>query len=172
MYAHSVRTSADDSAAMRAWSQQKYEAYVQGCAAADAAGDAAAAGGGWDVIVITAADAGQQAAYEAQVQSELEQGHLPSRSDWLVVADKPGPKIGAGGSTLYVLSLLQSKYGDALDEMRVLMIHAGGYSQRLPSMSVCGKIFAAMPVSRTQLGGGDTPCTMLQLKLAMFAQLP
>jgi fucose-1-phosphate guanylyltransferase len=172
MYAHSVRTSADDSAAMRAWSQQKYEAYVEGCAAAEAAGAAAAAGGGWDVIVITAADAGQQAAYEAQVQSELEQGHLPSRSDWLVVADKPGPKIGAGGSTLYVLSLLQSKYGDKLDEMRVLMIHAGGYSQRLPSMSVCGKIFAAMPVSRTQLGGGDTPCTMLQLKLAMFAQLP
>lgn len=168
MYAHSVRTSADDSAAMRAWSQQKYAAYVQGCAAAEKA----EGGGGWDVIVITAADAGQQTAYEAQVQSELEQGNLPARSDWLVVADKPGPKIGAGGSTLFVLSLLQSKYGDALDEMRVLMIHAGGYSQRLPSMSVCGKIFAAMPVSRSQLGGGDTPCTMLQLKLAMFAQLP
>ena len=174
MYAHSVRTSADDSAAMRVWSQQKYDAYVQGCSEGAAQpGDGAAAGaGGWDVIVITAADAGQQAAYEAQVESELAQGHLPARSEWLVVADKPGPKIGAGGSTLFVLSLLQAKFGDALDEMRVLMIHAGGYSQRLPSMSVCGKIFAAMPVSRSQLGGDDTPCTMLQLKLAMFAQLP
>jgi hypothetical protein len=29
-----------------------------------------------------------------------------------------------------------------------------------------------VPVSRSCLGGDDTPCTMLQLKLAMFAQLP
>eukprot|EP01046_Picozoa_sp_COSAG06_P089220 COSAG06_NODE_35607_length_458_cov_0.618384_2_plen_90_part_01 len=30
----------------------------------------------------------------------------------------------------------------------------------------------AVALSRSQLGGDDTPCTMLQLKLAMFAQLP
>lgn len=138
--AHSVRMTATDSDTMRGWSNQKYAAYTEGCAVVEAAAPGA---GGWDVIVITAADAGQQAAYEAQVESELAQGNLPTRSEWVVVADKPGPKIGAGGSTLFVLSLLEAKYGAALDEMRVLMIHAGGYSQRLPSMSVCGKIFAA-----------------------------
>ena len=107
--------------------------------------------------MITAADAGQQAAYEAQVAAELAQGNLPARPQWLVVADKPGAKIGPGGSTLFVLSVLQAQLGDALDAMRVLLIHAGGYSQRLPSMSVCGKIFAPMPVSRRCLGAAAVP---------------
>ena len=166
MDTHSVRMTGEDTATMRSWSEQKYAAYAQGSA------DEAGAEGGWDVIVITAADAGQQAAYEAQVAAELAQGNLPARPQWLVVADKPGAKIGPGGSTLFVLSVLQAKLGDALDAMRVLLIHAGGYSQRLPSMSVCGKIFAPMPVSRRCLGGADAPCTMLQLKLTMFAELP
>ena len=114
MDTHSVRMTAEDTATMRGWSEQKYAAYAQGSA------DEAGAEGGWDVIVITAADAGQQAAYEAQVAAELAQGNLPARPQWLVVADKPGAKIGPGGSTLFVLSVLQAKLGDALDAMRMM----------------------------------------------------
>ena len=61
-----------------------------------------------------------------------------------------GPRLSAGpdkpGTALQAV----------LDTMRVLLIHAGGYSQRLPSMSVCGKIFAPMPVSRRCLGGAKS----------------
>ena len=31
---------------------------------------------------------------------------------------------------------------------RVLLLHAGGYSQRLPSVSVVGKIFMGLPCGR------------------------
>ena len=158
---HSVFMEEKDSDTMRAWSEKSYGIYKK-----EAASDTS----GWDCIVITAADPEQQAAYEAQIELAKQQKQIPSKdTDWVVVPDPPGAKVGPGGSTLFVLSELDKKYGaEKFSTMRVMIIHAGGYSQRLPSMSVCGKIFAALPVT---LGGG-VPCSMLQLKLAMFCDLP
>ncbi|XP_061095950.1 fucose-1-phosphate guanylyltransferase isoform X2 [Conger conger] len=45
------------------------------------------------------------------------------------------------------------------------MIHAGGYSQRLPNASALGKIFTALPV-------GNPVYQMLELKLAMYIDFP
>ena len=44
------------------------------------------------------------------------------------------------------------------------MIHAGGYSKRLPSHSCSGKIFSPVPVSPTKGGCYQ----MLDLQLAMY----
>jgi fucose-1-phosphate guanylyltransferase len=46
----------------------------------------------------------------------------------------------------------------------VLLIHAGGFSKRLPNVSVIGKIFAALPFG--------TPYSMLELKLASYIDFP
>uniref|UniRef100_A0A8C0HQP2 Fucose-1-phosphate guanylyltransferase n=1 Tax=Buteo japonicus TaxID=224669 RepID=A0A8C0HQP2_9AVES len=53
--------------------------------------------------------------------------------------------LGNGGSTLHVLRCLEDLYGDKWTSFIVLLIHSGGYSQRLPNASALGKIFTALP---------------------------
>ncbi|NXI99997.1 FPGT guanylyltransferase, partial [Psophia crepitans] len=73
--------------------------------------------------------------------------------------------LGNGGSTLHVLQCLEDLYGDKWPSFIVLLIHSGGYSQRLPNASALGKIFTALPF-------GDPVYQMLELKLAMYIDFP
>lgn len=57
---------------------------------------------------------------------------------------------------------LAELYGDRSFAMRILLIHTGGQSKRLPSHSVLGKLFALLPLP------ADTEFQMLDLKLAMY----
>ena len=117
----------------------------------------------WSLVVISAGDAAQADWYEAQLKVKRECGELPLVS-FLCLADPPGPRLGSGGSTLAILAALSSSYSQAeLDSMRVLVIHAGGFSKRLPSHSCSGKIFSPLPV---QTAG--RPYQMLDLKLALY----
>ncbi|KAG5851172.1 hypothetical protein ANANG_G00090240 [Anguilla anguilla] len=115
----------------------------------------------WDLVVITAADEEQKEAYELQISEKRRRNELII----IIFADPPGPKIGNGGSTLYSLKRLEEKYGQKLRGFKVIMIHAGGYSQRLPNASALGKIFTALPV-------GNPIYQMLELKLAMYIDFP
>ncbi|XP_067845882.1 fucose-1-phosphate guanylyltransferase [Heptranchias perlo] len=119
----------------------------------------------WDVVVITAADGSQELAFQEQIASKLQRKELPLGVRYHVFADPAGPKIGNGGSTLLALRRLEELYEDKLDSFTVLFIHAGGYSQRLPSASALGKIFTALPL-------GDPVYQMLELKLAMYIDFP
>ncbi|XP_041861495.1 fucose-1-phosphate guanylyltransferase [Melanotaenia boesemani] len=119
----------------------------------------------WDVVVITAVDGSQREAYELQISEKLDRKELPLGTHYKVFSDPPGSKIGNGGSTLYALQQLNDIYGKALNTMRVILIHAGGFSQRLPSASALGKIFMAVPL-------GDPIYQMLELKLAMYVDFP
>ncbi|XP_037325695.2 fucose-1-phosphate guanylyltransferase [Pungitius pungitius] len=119
----------------------------------------------WDVVAVTAADESQRAAYELQVRQKVDRKELPLGPHYKVFCDPPGPKIGNGGSTLYALQQLNDIYGKALERLRVLLIHAGGFSQRLPSASALGKIFTAVPL-------GDPLYQMLELKLASYVDFP
>ncbi|NWY73920.1 FPGT guanylyltransferase, partial [Erithacus rubecula] len=73
--------------------------------------------------------------------------------------------VGNGGSTLHALRCLEEQYGDQWTTFTVLLIHSGGYSQRLPSASALGKIFTALPL-------GCPVLQMLELKLAMYMDFP
>lgn len=54
---------------------------------------------------------------------------------------------GAGGSTFLVLEELHRRFLETdLKTKKILLIHAGGWSQRLPSASVLGKLFMPLPV--------------------------
>ncbi|TMS20202.1 Fucose-1-phosphate guanylyltransferase [Larimichthys crocea] len=119
----------------------------------------------WDVVAVTAVDESQREAYELQIRDKVDRKELPLGIHYKVFSDPPGSKIGNGGSTLYALQQLDDIYGKALGSLRVILIHAGGFSQRLPNASALGKIFTAMPL-------GDPLYQMLELKLAMYVDFP
>ncbi|KAM4629428.1 fucose-1-phosphate guanylyltransferase [Polymixia lowei] len=119
----------------------------------------------WDLVIVTAADESQRDAYELQITDKVNRNELPLGINYKVFSDPPGPKIGNGGSTLYALERLDNIYGKALGRFRVILIHAGGFSQRLPNASALGKIFTALPLS-------DPLYQMLELKLAMYVDFP
>ncbi|XP_067419487.1 fucose-1-phosphate guanylyltransferase isoform X1 [Emydura macquarii macquarii] len=128
-------------------------------------GKATQTGEFWDVVVITAADKKQELAYQQQLSEKLKRKELPLGVNYHVFVDPPGPKIGNGGSTLHVLQCLEEMYGDKWTCFTIILIHSGGYSQRLPNASALGKIFTALPV-------GDPIYQMLELKLAMYIDFP
>lgn len=65
---------------------------------------------------------------------------------------------------MVALEVLYKKYKDKLYAYKVLLIHAGGQSQRMPSASVLGKIFSPIP-------RGNPIYQMLDIKLATFCPL-
>ncbi|XP_005795797.1 fucose-1-phosphate guanylyltransferase [Xiphophorus maculatus] len=119
----------------------------------------------WDVVAVTAVDGSQKEAYELQIREKVEGKELPVGAQYKVFSDPSGCKIGNGGSTLYALQQLNDIYGKALSNMRIILIHAGGFSQRMPSASALGKIFMPLPL-------GNPIYQMLELKLAMYVDFP
>jgi fucokinase len=123
-------------------------------ASLDGAGPAAL---GWDVCVLTASNRRQAEAYEAQLEARRAAGLLPRGTEFLVMPDPDGLRIGSGGATLRVLEALACRAnagagaapcGDgiaAFASRRVLIIHSGGDSRRLPHCSAVGKLFARVP---------------------------
>ncbi|KAM8888103.1 fucose-1-phosphate guanylyltransferase isoform 1-T1 [Synchiropus picturatus] len=127
-------------------------------------GSAVPSGLFWDAVVVSAADENQREAYELQIREKVSRHELPL-VQYLVFSDPPGAKIGNGGSTLHCLRHLSELLGKTFSSMKVLLIHAGGSSQRLPSASALGKLFMAVPL-------GEPLYQMLELKLAMYVDFP
>jgi fucokinase len=99
---------------------------------------------GWSVCVLTASDERQAAMYRAQLEWRRASGLLPRHTRFMVIADPDGQRIGSGGATLRVLDQLAAE-PDTLANGRILMIHSGGDSRRLPHCSATGKLFARVP---------------------------
>jgi fucokinase len=112
----------------------------------------------WDYLIVTAANERQAAAYQAQIQLRREMGALPQVRKFLAIPDREGRRIGSGGSTLQCLAevLRRESPPDSdpsdvqrteaiLSRLRILIVHAGGDSRRLPAYSPCGKIFIPLP---------------------------
>ena len=109
----------------------------------------------WDFLIVTAPNAAQAAAYESQLKLRRELGLLAGVNEVLVVADPPQQRIGSGGSTVLCLCEVlrrtcasgagPSDWLVALRRLRILVVHAGGDSRRLPAYGPCGKIFIPVP---------------------------
>jgi fucokinase len=99
---------------------------------------------GWDVCVLTASDERQANMYRGQLDWRRTTGLLPANTRFLVMADPDGQRIGSGGATLRVLAQL-AREDETLTSQRVLIIHSGGDSRRLPHCSATGKLFARVP---------------------------
>ncbi|KAE9412320.1 hypothetical protein Angca_004667 [Angiostrongylus cantonensis] len=99
----------------------------------------------WDLLILTAGSESQKCDFETHL-SEIDISDYCR--DTVVIADyPPGVRIGSGGATL---NALQSLGGQRVGQ-KVLLIHSGGLSQRIPHLSVFGKIFATLPNGSTLL---------------------
>jgi fucokinase len=132
----------------------------------------------WDYLVLTASNAAQARAYELQVKLRQQRGLLPQVREVLVVPDLEDQRIGSGGSTLLslvrILDLERRRRGGSddvaaiLSRLRILIVHAGGDSRRLPAYGPCGKIFVPLPAG----SGAPLPVTLFDRLVPDFLALP
>ena len=101
---------------------------------------------GWDICILTAADERQAGMYRRQLERRRAVGLLPASTDFLVIPDPGGRRIGSGGATLRALLALCDRHRQ-VENQRLLIIHSGGDSRRLPHCSATGKLFARVPRS-------------------------
>ena len=135
----------------------------------------------WDYLVVTASHDAQASAYRSQLDLRQKLGLIPDVRNVLVVQDPDGRRVGSGGSTIHsLLQVLGRELGgspDPLDRaawleclrrLRILIVHAGGDSRRVPAYGPCGKIFIPVPgVSDRALG-----MTLLDRQLPVYLDLP
>ncbi len=147
-------TERDDAAgalpAISARSRRLYAARIANTASAPA---------WWTSVIVTASSKRQADRYEWEIQRRAEAGKIPAGVTYQVVPDFADQRIGSGGATLNALgswsaqALFKSDsrvLGDLTEwwrAQRVLMLHAGGDSRRLPQYSLSGKLFSAVPVT-------------------------
>jgi galactokinase/mevalonate kinase-like predicted kinase len=134
----------------------------------------------WDYLIVTASNDLQAQAYRAQLDLRVELGLLPYVRKVLVVPDPEGKRVGSGGSTIFCLmkvlegELDHGSHRDdpvtwqrVLERLRILIIHAGGDSQRLPAYGPCGKIFVPVP----DCGDSCLPATLFDCQLPTYLAL-
>ena len=104
----------------------------------------------WDTIVLTAANEFQAEAFRLQIKKR--ERRLPQNTKIVVIPDYKNERVGSGGATLNVLRYLLDEVGqEELLKQKILMIHSGGDSKRIPQYSACGKLFS--PVLHMLPGG-------------------
>ena len=132
----------------------------------------------WDYLILTAANYTQAKAYETQIDLRRRLGQLAQIKHVLVVPDLDGKRIGSGGSTIECLRQILDRElpsfpsgatpRDVLSTLRILIVHAGGDSRRLPAYSPGGKIFVPLPgESHSALGS-----TLFDRLYDVFRSLP
>ncbi len=101
----------------------------------------------WDAVVLTAAGENQAALYRRRLEEVRRRGLVADHTRLLVVPDPGGRRVGSGGATLNALRFLEHDLPDPAGRARrVLLIHAGGDSRRLPWAGVFGKPFVPFPL--------------------------
>ena len=121
-------------------------------------------------LVLTASDERQAEQFRRQLEKRERLGLLYDVDEWHVVPDPPGQRIGSGGSTIHVIREVvgNRRVPEALAGKRVLVIHGGGESRRIPAYAVCGKVFCPIP--------GDPvsalPLTVFDAQIETYLQLP
>ena len=96
----------------------------------------------WDYVILTASNKTQSFEFEKQI--EVRRKDLPSKTKFVVIPDKDNKRVGSGGATLSVLKYLKENEGN-FEGLRVLVIHSGGDSKRVPQYSSLGKLFSPVP---------------------------
>lgn len=102
----------------------------------------------WDYIILTASNEAQATAYRNQIENRLEKGLLPEETTYAVLPDPEGKRVGSGGATFQVMRYIadqESERENPFKNRRILVIHSGGDSKRVPQYSAIGKLFSPVP---------------------------
>jgi len=130
----------------------------------------------WDFLILTAANEHQADLYRKELSVRSAPAgpvgpFFPPIQKNVVVPDPPRRRIGSGGATLaalrYLMSAFSLRAGD-LDNLRILMVHSGGPSMRLPACSAAGRVFAPLPMLRPD----GQICTLFDHLYMTLAGLP
>ena len=127
----------------------------------------------FDICIITAADDRQAEIFRTLIRRRVDAHLYPREIAFLVYADPPGGRIGSGGGTVWALySLLRNLQPKNPPEFfkshKILILHAGGESRRLPCYAPEGKLFAPVPVGSSSV----IPPVVLDLQLRLFLDYP
>lgn len=98
----------------------------------------------WDYIILTASNESQAEAYRLQIEHRRNMGKLPRDTVFAVLPDPDGKRVGSGGATLAVMKYVRERE-ESFSGKKILVIHSGGDSKRVPQYSACGKIFSPVP---------------------------
>ncbi len=100
----------------------------------------------WDYVILTASNEKQAEGFRAQLMERQQSGFLSAKTHFAVIPDPEGKRVGSGGATLSVIKYIaeQAKTTDFSD-LRILVIHSGGDSKRVPQYSALGKLFSPVP---------------------------
>jgi len=100
----------------------------------------------WDYIILTASNEKQAEGFRAQLSEREMAGCLPPKTHFEVIPDPGGKRVGSGGATLGVIKYIAEQVGsDDFSGLRILVIHSGGDSKRVPQYSALGKLFSPTP---------------------------
>ena len=136
----------------------------------------------WDYVIVTASNEAQAKFYKTQLDLRHKLGLFEGVEQFLVVPDPQGQRIGSGGSTILALlkvmrrefkilglaGISPGQIEETLNRLRILIIHAGGDSRRLPAYGPCGKIFTPIPgKSDSALGN-----TIFDRQFPIYRELP
>jgi len=124
----------------------------------------------WDYLIVTASNEEQASAFRQQLELRKRLGFIPQAKEILAISDPGGKRVGSGGSTIHCLiEILNREIGgggardrglppragaeindragrlEALKRLRILIVHAGGDSRRIPAYGPCGKVFIPVP---------------------------
>lgn len=100
----------------------------------------------WDYIVLTASNEQQAEGFRNQIKARADDSFLPARTRFIVIPDPDGKRVGSGGATLCVLRYIAEERGSSdFSGLRILVIHSGGDSKRIPQYSALGKLFSPVP---------------------------
>lgn len=128
----------------------------------------------FDICVITASNRAQADAFSRLLKIRIDHGLYPREIDFRVYHDPEAGRVGSGGGTLWALHQLAADF-HALEEpaaffreRKILIIHAGGESRRLPCYAPEGKLFAPLPLPSSSV---LSPC-VLDVQLSLFLKYP
>ncbi|KAL1530287.1 hypothetical protein AB1Y20_001198 [Prymnesium parvum] len=134
-----------------------------------------------DIVVITASTPATAQSYARLVQTRLDAGLFDAAVQFRCYCDPPNGRVGSGGGTVLALHRLLVDDGEeappaALSEsaaayfgrLRVLVLHAGGESRRLPCYVPEGKLFAPLALPSTSA----FPPVVLDVLLSLYFRYP
>jgi len=120
----------------------------------------------WTAVVITVSSARQAERLRDEIQHRLRHNRIPSGLPYWVVPDIGDQRMGSGGATINAISSIEKEIAGRpgvpppetwWGSQRVLAIHAGGDSQKLPQYSTTGRLFSVLPGTTVS---GETNCLL------------
>ncbi len=138
-------------------------------------------------LILTAANPAQAQGYAAQLALREKENRLGPVEHWSVIPDPQGRRVGSGGATVLVLEQLARQFAKEEPQARsmaqlfagrrIVIVHSGGDSRRLPAYAAEGKVFAPLPCpvpARLRQSGdlAQAPATLFDLILDSLIALP